>query len=138
MAVLVVGVMTLTLFTGLTNGFAVVESAREDLRATQILLQQTEAVRLCTWTELTNVNFTAYYDPNAPTNASTGVQYRGTISLSAATNVPNTVSYYTNMYLVTVSLTWTNYTLHQPVVHTRQAQTQVARYGLQNYLWGAQ
>jgi len=142
MAVLVVGMMVLVLFAGLTDGFSVAESARENLRATQILLQQTEAVRLCTWNEITNVNFTAYYDPNAatepnaPTNASMGVAYSGSINVTAATNLPNTLSYYTNIYLVTVTVSWTNYTLNKAVVHTRQAQTQVAQSGMQSYIWG--
>lgn len=64
--------------------------------------------------------------------------YYGTMSTNAATNIPSSCSYYSNICLVTVALRWTNYTLEKPMAHTREMQTQVARYGLQNYIWTGQ
>jgi len=135
-AVFVLVIALVSLFGCFTDGFAFMEAAREDLRATQILVQKTEAIRLFTWSQLTNFTFSAYYDPQA-TNGSSGALYSGTVTTNAASTVPTSSAYYTNICLVTVTVSWTNNSLKKPVVHTRQAQTQVARYGMQNYIWGA-
>ena len=45
-AVMVMSIVVVSLYTGVSSGFALVKLAREDLRATQIMLQRTEAVRL--------------------------------------------------------------------------------------------
>jgi prepilin-type N-terminal cleavage/methylation domain-containing protein len=137
-AVLIIGIVSVSLFACFSQGFGVMEASRENLRATQILLQKMETIRLCTWSQLTNVTFTAYYDPTSTNTSSAGAMYTGTMTTNAATAIPSTNSYYSNMCVVTVALTWTNYTLNRPVGHTRQMQTQVARYGLQNYIWTGQ
>jgi len=120
----------------LSSGFLTLQNTREDLRATQILMQKIEAVRLCTWSELSNVSFQESYDPLNGTNQ-LGAVYFGTLAIGPATAIPNTASYAPNMALVTVNLNWTNYNHGQAMPHSRQMQTQVARYGLQNYVWGA-
>jgi type II secretory pathway pseudopilin PulG len=137
-AVLIVGIVSVSLFACFSQGFAAMEASRENLRATQILLQKVETIRLCTWSQLTNMTFTAYYDPNSANTNASGVIYTGTVTTNAASDIPNTAAYKTNICIVNVSLVWTNYILDRPVPHTRQMQTQVARYGLQNYIWGAQ
>ena len=113
------------------------QTTREDLRATQILMQRIEAVRLCTWSQLGNVTFSESYDPLSGTNQAAGAVYFGTLSIGPATAIPNSVSYAPNMAQVTVTLNWTNYNHSLAIPHSRQMQTQVARYGLQNYIWGA-
>jgi hypothetical protein len=108
------------------------------LRATQILMQKAEGIRLCSWSQLTNtISFTERYDPLGTTNSTAGTVYSGTLSTNAASSIPDTASYKNNMRLVTITVYWTNYNHKTPVVHSRQMQTQAARYGLQNYLWGA-
>jgi prepilin-type N-terminal cleavage/methylation domain-containing protein len=134
-AVFVLAIMATAFYGGLGSGFSITQGSREDLRATQILMQKLEAIRLCTWSELTDCTFQESYDPIS-TN-SQGVVFTGTISTNAASDIPDSVSYKSNMRLVTVSLFWTNYNGSRPIVHSRQMQTQVARYGLQQYLWGA-
>ena len=136
-AVLVLATIAVAFYGALSSGFAVVQSTREDLRATQILNQKVEAIRLCTWSQLTNFSFQEAYDPLASTNQSSGVVYTGSVSNSPATTIPNTSQYYNNICLVTITVGWTNYNSRVPVAHVRQMQTQVARYGLQNYIWGA-
>ena len=91
-------------YSALASGFAVVQNSREDLRATQILVQKVEAIRLCRWDQLTNVTFVENYDPFSTTNSSAGVAYFGTVSVGVATNVPGTCAYNSNMRLVTVSV----------------------------------
>src|SRR5438105_4364427 len=63
-AIFVLGVATLSLYAGFATGFMLVDSAREELRATQILTQKAEALRLCSWSSLTNcpISFSEQYD----------------------------------------------------------------------------
>lgn len=139
-AVLVLSLMMVSLYGGISLGFSVLSSSREDLRATQILVRKTEAIRLFTWSELldsTNYlrpTFTERYDPLSVTNGS-GPMYTGVISLSTPTNLPD--AYATNMRTVTISVYWTNYSGKASTVRVRQMETRVARYGIQNYVWGA-
>jgi len=64
-AVAVFGVAAISLYAGFGTGFMLVDSAREELRATQILTQKAEALRLCSWSSLSSypVTFTERYDP---------------------------------------------------------------------------
>src|ERR1044071_9300556 len=134
-AVFVLGTIGGGFCIALSSGFFVLQNTREDLRATQILMQRLEAIRLCTWSELTNFSFQENYDPLSGTNQSAGSKYFGNVSIAPAASVPNSISYSPNMCQVTVNLAWTNYNLNVAVPHSRQMQTQVARYGLQNYIW---
>jgi hypothetical protein len=136
-AVFVLGTVGGTFCVGLSSGFGIMQNTREDLRATQIMMQRIEALRLCTWSELTQYNFQENYDPLSSTNSAAGAKYFGTVTIGPATSVPNSASYSPNICQVTVNLNWTNYNLNVAVPHSRQMQTQVARYGLQNYVWGA-
>ena len=137
-AVFVVGIMMVTLYGGISLGFSIVNSAREELRATQILVRKTEAIRLMTWSQLldsTNYvrpTFTEVYDP-VNTN-SPGTIYAGRIGLSTSTNLPD--AYPTNMRVVTISVSWTNYSNRIMTIRTHRMETRVARYGIQNYVWG--
>jgi Tfp pilus assembly protein PilV len=136
-AVMVLATISTAFYLGLTSCFSVVKTSREDVRATQIMMQKLEAIRLCTWSELSNFSFQEPYDPLGTTNSTAGVYYFGTVSNSPATSIPDTSAYQGRMALVTVNLVWTNNTGGNTLVHTRQMQTQVARYGLQSYIWGA-
>ena len=136
-AVFVLTIIGVGFYGGLGYGFGVLQTTREDLRATQVMMQKLESIRLCTWSELTNCTFIEKYNPLSATNANSGTLYSGTLVIGAATNLVNSPSYQNNMALITVSLTWTNYTRGVPLVHNRQMQSEVARYGLQNYIWGA-
>ena len=136
-AVFVLGTIGGAFCIALSSGFTVVQTTREDLRATQIMMQKVEAIRLCTWSQLTNFTFQESYDPLSGTNQAAGAKYFGNVAIEPVTTVPNSSSYAPNMCQVTVNVTWTNYNRSLAVPHTRQVQTQVARYGLQNYIWGA-
>jgi type II secretory pathway pseudopilin PulG len=136
-ATLVLGTMTVSLFAGFSAGFAIVQMAREDERATQILNGKIEAIRLCKWSDLTNfpvIYFQTYYDPPGIASNSAGALYFGTISNTNVNLGP--VPYANDMRLVTVSLQWTNFNGKTHILRSRQTQTHVARYGAQNYFWG--
>ena len=137
-AVLVLTTISTAYYAGLSYGFGVMQTSREDLRATQILMQKAEAIRLCTWSQLPGtMSFKERYDPLGTTNNTAGTVYSGTVSTNASSAIPGSASYKNNMRLVTVTVYWTNYSHKTPVVHSRQMQTQAARYGMQNYVWGA-
>ena len=135
-AVLVLVTISTAYYVGLSTCFSVVKTSREDVRATQIMMQKLEAVRLCTWSELTNFTFKEPYDPTGSTNNSSGVYFFGTVT-KAPVSLPSSVSYSNNMCTVTVNLVWTNNAGSNPKVFSRQMQTYYARYGLQSYIWGA-
>lgn len=140
-SVIVLGITAIALFSGLACGFAILTTTRQNLRATQILTQKSEAIRLLTWDQLSECPtvFQDYYYPVGVTNNAEGTIYGGTISATGvATNIPDTVSYKSQIHLVTITVVWTNYIGSIPVVHTRQTQTLVAVNGIHNYIWGAQ
>jgi type II secretory pathway pseudopilin PulG len=133
-AVLLVGMLSLSLYAGFSQGFTTIQTARENLRATQILLKRMETIRLYTWTQVLDTNnylfptFTEYYDEAA----SSGTVFAGTVQ---ATIPDMATAYQTNMRTITVTVTWTN---SGTLVRTREMQTRVARYGMQNYIYGYQ
>jgi type II secretory pathway pseudopilin PulG len=136
--VAIIAFILASLFAGFASGFGIINTTRQDLRATQIMAQKTEAIRLCTWSQLALLphSFQEYYYPPGTTNNTAGTVYYGTISIGAATMIPNTVSYYSNIDLVTIGLVWTNYAGSRQMVHNRQMQTLAALNGIQNYIYG--
>ena len=138
-AVTVLAVLSLGLFGAFSSGLISAQSSREDTRAAQILMQKMEAVRLLTWSQGTNTaiactNFTDYYDPTGTSNTM-GAIYQGFYTPSAApSSIP--ADYRDSLRLVTVNVYWTNYTGNAtPKVQSRQMQTYVARFGMQNYVF---
>ncbi len=140
-AVVLVGMMSLALFGCLSSGFTIIQSARENLRATQIMLQRVENVRLFTWkqtldtTNYLKPTFTEYYDPQGATSNRAGTTYQGFVASNIPADLP--AAYRTNTRTITVTLYWTNNIGNQTTVRSRQMQTRVARSGMQNYIWGA-
>jgi hypothetical protein len=144
----VIAVTAVALFAAFSSGFAMVGLEREDLRATQIMTRRLEGIRLCTWSQLptTPINFVDYYNPAGTASNSLGTVYTGTLTVTNVTAdiLANSPSYLGNMRLVTVSVRWTNYSsgttnssYGRPTIRTRKMQTLVARYGIQNYIWGS-
>lgn len=139
-AVSLVGVMFISLYAGFTAGFGILRSARENIRATEILNEQTERVRLLNWSQVLNSSaylpssFVAAFDPadNSPTPS--GPIFHGRIETSTPADWP--ADYQNRGRLITITLTWTNSEGRTPIVQQRQVQTYVARYGMQQYLVG--
>jgi hypothetical protein len=104
--------------------------ARENLRATQIMLEKTETLRLYSWDQVNTTNFiptefTAPYDPNS-TNS--GITYNGTLQVSSSGLA---TTYGGNVKKVTVTLNWQTRGLSR----TRTFTTYVSRSGLQSYVY---
>jgi len=136
-AVMILGTMVISLYGGFSASFGVVRSCREELRATQILLRHTEALRLCTWSQLSNLAMQERFNPLGAAENAGGTVYGVTVRTNAPESVPDEAPYRKDMRLVTVTVWWTNFNGDIPIVHSRQLQTHVARYGQQNYSWGA-
>src|SRR5262245_39979787 len=73
-----------SLYGGMSTGFAVTQASRENLRATQIMLEYMEGIRLYNFDQLTvsnwiPVGFTRDYYPLAASNESRGITYYGTV-----------------------------------------------------------
>lgn len=132
------GTVVGALLTGFTSGFFTMQMARENLRATQILLEKMETIRLYSWDDLTNTNynntgkpfipatFEAHYDPQS-TN-SPGITYYGTMTI---VNAPINATYKTDMKLVTVKVKWKTGDINRE----REFSSYIARYGLQDYVY---
>ncbi len=133
-AMAVAGVLFGALYSGIAFGFTTIKFARENTRATQILLQQMETVRLLTWSQLTNTNpsFIATGKTNIPYYA-IGTNSGGIFYTQRITVVPCSLatSYASDMRKVNVQLTWsTGKTLRK-----RSISTYVSRLGMQSYVY---
>jgi type II secretory pathway pseudopilin PulG len=130
-------IMLPTLFAGLASGFSIMQVTRENLRATQVILQRMEAIRLAPYKTLQDpavypTTFTECYSPNGQTNGSGGTVYTLTYTCAPGpSSLPPT--YRTNMLAITVTATWQS----GNVQRTRSMQSYVARYGIQRYVSGS-
>ncbi len=139
--VLVLGIMMLSLYAGFSSGFALVQVSRENVRATQILMQKMETIRLYKWNQVTNPaylkpSFGEWYFPSGTNTKSAGTYYSGFLSVRSAPGIPP--AYAKNMRSVIATVYWTNYPRWPRtniIVRTREMQTLVARYGLQSYIF---
>jgi len=140
MATAIITVMSLGVVGSLTYGFFVMQMARENQRATQVMLEKVETLRLYNW-EQVNSNgfipstFTDVYDPQAPQGRQ-GVTYTGSLTIGDFTNatsagVSTPPTYSTNMRQVTLTVNW--YTRN--INRSRSLTTYIARDGMQNYVY---
>ena len=118
-----------TVFMGISTGFATIQAARENLRATQLLLEKFEAVRLMTYDQLwsasvTNYTTNAYYD----IQTTNGVRY--TLTVNVSSNLPVT-TYRADLSLVTMTVSWTNGSIGRQKTMSSYA----AKSGLQQYVY---
>ncbi len=123
-------------FGGLLNsfgyGFFVTQIVRENQRATQIILEKVEIVRLYSWDEVNTPGFiprefTDVFDPQS--TSSPGITYHGTLDI---TPYPGGTSYAANLRQLVVTLTWNT---GGKVPHTRTLATLIAKDGLQPYVY---
>lgn len=139
-AVALLAIMMVSLYLGMSSAFAVTKLSRENLRATQIMLERMEGIRLYNWNQLcySNMiptNFTTYYYPFATNDQSKGIVYGGTMTVSPA-NLNPTASYASDMRAITVTLFWTNSNGGESqIVRRRSMTTYAARNGVQNYVY---
>ena len=131
----VMGIMLVSLYAGFAFGFAQIRLTRENLRATQILAEKMEVVRLLNWDQVANfpnyvpTNFTAAFYADNPTNPPPdNFIYTGTVQL---TDAPLTETYSTNMRMIQIEVSWES----GNITRKRQMNTFVAQYGMQKYIY---
>ena len=116
-------IVVLSLFGAFSFGFSTIKISQEDERASQILLQKLETLRVYDWSKITNsyfpTNFTVSYSTN-------GFTYDGAIEIDP---VPMAESYSNRLRQVTVSLSWVS----TGVPRYRVVTTLVSQNGIQTY-----
>jgi len=146
-SVAVLALMLVSLYGGMSSSFGTIRLARENLRATQIMLERVEGLRLYNWNQLVYSNmvpmwFTNYYYPLAAQGESRGCMYVGKMEIVAAGLTPP-ASYSTNMRSINITVYWTNYFFATDLknrelrknIRTRTMRTYTARDGIQNYVF---
>lgn len=141
----IVAIIFLALFSGVSQGFNMIQTEREGLRATQIALSRMEGLRLEAWTtnQLFNPIYVpttfsdSFYPPGFGGSSTTGVVYSGTMTITPGpfTGSPLVPSYNSNMALVTVTVSWKDHYDGHTVTFTRTNYTYAAKYGIQNYVY---
>lgn len=133
-AVAVMAIMVVSLYAGFTFAFSQIRSAQENVRATQILEERMEIVRLLNWDQVVNLpgyipaTFTAPFYADNPTNNTGSLTYTGMVTVAAA---PVTETYSNDLRLITIELTWPSGNL----VRRRQMTTLSSQYGVQKYIY---
>jgi len=123
------GILIVALYTGMTSGFGMVRFARENLRATQVLQEKFEAMRLYTWDQVNSNGFIpATFSAPIYTASDTNSVYQGTVRISSA---GFSEPYGDDLRMVTVQLNWKS----GNTPRKRTMSSYVARYGLQNYIY---
>lgn len=130
-AVGIAGFLFTSLYLGMSQGFRIIQAARENLRATQILQEKMETIRLYTWEQISSngfipASFSAPFYANS--NYVSDLIYYGRIQFEAA---PGSENYKPDMKMVTFDLTWVS----SSRTNARQMVSYVSRHGLQNYIY---
>lgn len=133
MAIAAIGIGAL--YAALLSGFRVVQLSREDLRATQVMVEVMDTLRLYSWDQITDPTFTPKhfqipFDPVGTTNGQgSPFEFRCTMNVKKG---PNAVAYGDNMRTVTLDIEWKNETKRR---RDRSFVTYVTRNGLQSYVY---
>jgi prepilin-type N-terminal cleavage/methylation domain-containing protein len=130
-AVLIFAVVFVGFYANLSQGLGTMELNRENLRATELMMQEMETIRLYRWDQINTAGFvpsgfTASFDPTRPQSSPV---YTGSIAI---TNAPMTENYATNHVFVTVTVSWKS---NNKLRYQRQMSTVVSQYGLHNYFY---
>jgi hypothetical protein len=130
------GLVCMALFSGLFNSTFSVHLARENLRATQLMAEKLDTIRLYGWKQLTNETYIKESfnpplhppDPSSPRTNSPVAVYEGAIYIEPA---PISEVYGKDLRLVTVELKWKTGELER----NRSMSTLVSRYGTYKYIY---
>ena len=133
------GISIVALTAGITHGVQTIRRSRETLRATQIMEEKMDTIRLYSWDKVVTpgflpATFTNQFAPpdaalNKFGNTSGGPTYFGAITV--ASNLPVDVSYRANLVQITVSLQWDS----GGATRHASMSTFVAKNGLQTYVY---
>jgi prepilin-type N-terminal cleavage/methylation domain-containing protein len=130
-AVGVGGIIFVTIYAGLGQCFRSVKSSQHRLRATQILVETMEVIRLYNWDQINQSGFvpatvTEIYNPSS--NSSGGIIY--TVKLTV-TNAPVDPAYTNTMRRAIADATWVS----GGITNRQRMETLISQYGIQNYIY---
>ena len=134
-AVAITAVMFVALYLGIAFGFRVSRSERENLRATQIIMERMEGIRLFRFDQLSDTTlnpttFTRTYYPQASGAQSQGITYNGTVTVNTNITLDPSATYSSVMKKITVQLNWVS----EGVPRSRSISTYASQNGIQNYI----
>ena len=131
------GLIFMAMYTGLVSTTFSVQLSRENLRATQIMAEKLDTLRLYGWKQVVE---NPYYmqgpftvpvysdDPSKPGNDATARMFEGEIVVEDA---PLTEPYAADLRLVTVRLRWAT----GKMPRTRTMSTLISKQGLYRYVY---
>lgn len=130
-AMAIAGVLFTALYAGLSFGFKTIKFARENTRATQIMLERMEVIRLYRWDQVNTAgwvptNFVEPYYSMGGTNSS--LMYTGRIALASSSLG---TSYENNVKKVTIQLSWVT----DKTARSRTMSTYISKNGMQSYVF---
>ncbi len=137
-ATALLAILGVSLYGGMSSGFALTQASRENLRATQILLERMEGIRLYNWNQLLYsnwipANFTNWYYPLTNAGESPGTMYVGRVRIVPQPVLNPSANYSTNLCAVVASVNWNS----AGIPRSRTLATYVARNGVQNYVYNS-
>ena len=132
-AIVIVVIGTAGLMSCFSYSFNVIQRVRENQRATQIILEKAETLRLFSWDQVNTSGFipstfTATYDGDIAASNYTGTIYYGRVSIGS---FPYATSYQNDMKKMDLTLSWTSLGM----TRTRSLTTFIAKDGIQNYVY---
>jgi prepilin-type N-terminal cleavage/methylation domain-containing protein len=131
----ILGIMMVSFYGGFAFAFAEIRVARENVRATQILEERMEVVRLLNWDQLVNMpgyipsTFNApFYSENITNPPPDDFLFSGTVKVE---NAPLTETYAEDLRMITIEVKWTS----GKIARKRKMTTFVSQYGMQKYVY---
>src|SRR3954463_5715260 len=87
LAIAILAIMAAGIISSFNYGFFIMRLVRENQRATQVIMEKAETIRLYNWDQITAGNyisndFEEVYDPSAPVG-NQGVTYHGQLNIGA-------------------------------------------------------
>jgi prepilin-type N-terminal cleavage/methylation domain-containing protein len=131
-SIAIIGIVAAGLMGCFTFSLFAIRMARENQRATQIILERAEAIRCFNWDSLSNVPTAAVTDYYNPATQSPPI-YTVTTSLSpfAPSGGGPLPSYAANMQQLTITVSWKTGNISR----CRTNITYIAKDGIQNYVY---
>ncbi len=132
---MIFGTCFAALLAGLTLNISTIKFSRQTVRATQIMEEKMDTIRLYSWDQINTPGYITnqFYVAFFPTNAFSGYQalgvtYTGLITIATS---PLTEAYKSNLVQITIDLYWPS----KPQVRHAQMTSFVSKYGLQSYIY---
>src|SRR5262245_11913760 len=128
----ILGVALIPLLGGISFCLNWVREARENLRATQVMIEKFEVIRLLTWEQLNTPGFIpATFEVPSEPGRTNGMTYKGKITITKMVD-PNK-NYADRLALVSIKINWTS----RGPEKQRELTTYHGCYGIQNYVINA-